>query len=205
MPFLNFEPNNLRVAAGAILRGVSGIRQSHLIPMAESDTRYDELFERINLAEDDLAWKWPQWKSENRIKFREEDVGGPELRQERALIAGYLHNDTMQLHPRRTLDQFYYHMLGEEELERRDQDQVIFRWMAKLKAQAEEEQQARSAQGKQPRIEGKKMNFDPKVLMVDQLWLWVIDESECLPSVFLEAVNTSSDVLVWEIKLIVTA
>src|SRR5690606_35033210 len=28
-----------------------------------------------------------------------------------------------------------------------------------------------------------KMSFDPKVLMVDQLWLWVIDESECLLSI----------------------
>ncbi|RPA85383.1 hypothetical protein BJ508DRAFT_412163 [Ascobolus immersus RN42] len=180
MPFLNFEPNHLRVAAGAIIRGVSSSKPAHLNMMRDPT----DLIDCIAQADDDLKWKWPQWKSETRIKYKQADIEGSELKHERALIAGYLHNDPMQLHPRRTLDQFYYHMLGEEELERRDQDQVIFRWMSELQeASAQEEVlRSKSAQGKSRRS-SRKMP-DPKVLMVDQLWLWVVDEKTvitCFP------------------------
>lgn len=58
------------------------------------------------------------------------------------------------LHPRRTLDQFYYYML--DDTEARDEDQVVHKWAIK--------QQARR---KMP---------DTHVLMVDQLWLWVLNE-----------------------------
>ena len=52
------------------------------------------------------------------------------------------------LHPRRTLDQSYYWTL--ESTDRRDRDQVVYRW-------TKEEQMAR-------------------LVMVDQLWMWVLDE-----------------------------
>ena len=66
------------------------------------------------------------------------------------LIRAYLNHD-QPLHIRRTLDQFYYYML--EDTARRDKVQVVDRW-------------ARRELNDQ----------DPKVLMVDQLWLWIIND-----------------------------
>lgn len=51
-----------------------------------------------------------------------------------------------QLHPRRTLDQFLYHGIDTTQ---RDNDQVVWRYC-------------------------KKHRFEPKVFMVDQLWLWIL-------------------------------
>ncbi|KAI8934166.1 hypothetical protein NX059_008919 [Plenodomus lindquistii] len=66
--------------------------------------------------------------------------------EEKALIRTYLH-DPPALHIRRTLDNFYYHML--ETTKDRDQDQVVSRWSQKIKSQARH-----------------------NVIMVDQLWLF---------------------------------
>jgi hypothetical protein len=69
-----------------------------------------------------------------------------------ALIKGYI-SDTRPLHCRRTLDQYSYYML--ETTERRDKDQVVFRW-------ATDQQDMPVAEA--------------PVLMVDQLWLWVLPD-----------------------------
>lgn len=79
----------------------------------------------------------------------EDDVGVPTVREltpDQALIKGYLNH---KLHVRRTLDQFYYSMLNTW---KRDGDQVVYRY-ARSKGALER---------------------DVKILMVDQLWLWVI-------------------------------
>src|SRR6266536_3870270 len=69
------------------------------------------------------------------------------------------------LHPRRTLDQFYYYML--EDTEMRDKTQVIYHW-----AERQRQLHGHSGQGMQ------KVGPNMHVMMVDQLWLWIIDESE---------------------------
>ncbi|KAK0673165.1 hypothetical protein QBC41DRAFT_352872 [Cercophora samala] len=79
-----------------------------------------------------------------------------------ALIDGYIHaQDVLPLHCRRTLDQYSYYML--ETTERRDKDQVVYRWATK---------------------HGKPKNTAP-ILMVDQLWLWVLPDGTvitCMPN-----------------------
>ncbi|KAK4139643.1 uncharacterized protein C8A04DRAFT_15671 [Dichotomopilus funicola] len=60
------------------------------------------------------------------------------------------------LHCRRTLDQFTYHML--HDTERRDNSQVMSRWVSK----------------DEPSIS----RDDCPVLMVDQLWLWVLEDDK---------------------------
>jgi hypothetical protein len=65
---------------------------------------------------------------------------------EESLLLAYLPNS---LHVRRTLDQYYYYML--EDTRRRDADQVVTRWA---------EKQLRKSYH--------------NILMVDQLWIWVI-------------------------------
>lgn len=80
------------------------------------------------------------------------------------LLAAYRDNDH-PLHVRRTLDQYFYHML--QNTRSRDTDQVISRFQSKH-------------------------DLKPAILtMVDQLWLWVvsgvdddIDESDREPSCF---------------------
>jgi hypothetical protein len=67
------------------------------------------------------------------------------------LIEGYISKSANKpLHCRRTLDQYSYYML--ETTDRRDEDQVVFRW-AKERSQA-------------------------PILMVDQLWLWVLPDGD---------------------------
>jgi hypothetical protein len=66
--------------------------------------------------------------------------------EEKALMRYYLNNPPA-LHVRRTLDQYYYHML--ESTQERDKDQVVSRWYQRVKGQSRH-----------------------NILMVDQLWLW---------------------------------
>jgi hypothetical protein len=72
------------------------------------------------------------------------------------LLSAYLHvNGTKPLHCRRTLDQFSSYMLDSKLIEDRDRNQVIYQWVRKtLRAR------------------------DAPVLMVDQLWLWVLHDGE---------------------------
>jgi hypothetical protein len=66
------------------------------------------------------------------------------------LIRAHLATSTVSLHVRRTLDQSFYHNIDTED---RDQDQVVYRYQ----------------------IKGKNLNeCDPKIVMVDQLWMWIL-------------------------------
>ncbi len=72
-------------------------------------------------------------------------------------IMEHLHSSP-PLHMRRTIDQYYYPTV--EDSSQRDQDQVVCR--------------------------GTRSKNDPdamaRVVMVDQLWLWILDDSQCFPS-----------------------
>jgi hypothetical protein len=70
------------------------------------------------------------------------------------LLRHYLHNDP-PLHIRRTLDQYYFLTL--EDTSARDRDQVVYR----------ETKAGRRFQSRNTRV-----------VMVDQLWLWILDDSK---------------------------
>jgi hypothetical protein len=143
------------------------------------------------------------------------------------MLCAYLYHHP-PVHARRTLDQFYYHML--ENTEERDQDQVITRyyhnvWKRSLKAPIDEDEfnfampavqkhefpfHLDNVMEERPTIEhrdtirsnhstedflppgradsslARKISKTPSteakeprfVMMVDQLWLWILDESE---------------------------
>jgi hypothetical protein len=74
-----------------------------------------------------------------------------DIAQDRALLETYLHKKP-PLHPRRTLDQSYYWKL--EDTRARDRDQVVYRG---------------TRTGKDPRR-------TTRVIMVDQLWLYILDD-----------------------------
>lgn len=68
------------------------------------------------------------------------------------LFDAHLSSSTTSLHVRRTLDQFFYPNIDTKS---RDQDQVVYRY-----------------QTKGPGREG--LGTEPKIFMVDQLWMWVL-------------------------------
>lgn len=68
------------------------------------------------------------------------------------LIRAHLATSTVSLHVRRTLDQSFYHNIDTRD---RDVDQVVYRFQ----------------------LQGKDLNdtdCDPKIVMVDQLWMWIL-------------------------------
>ncbi|KAJ6191165.1 hypothetical protein N7519_001186 [Penicillium mononematosum] len=65
------------------------------------------------------------------------------------LIDAHLSSSSTSLHVRRTLDQFFYPNIDTQS---RDQDQVVYRYQTKSPG----------------------MGAEPKIFMVDQLWMWVL-------------------------------
>ena len=68
------------------------------------------------------------------------------------LIRAHLNSSTSSLHVRRTLDQFFYHNI---DCQGRDEGQVVYRYQTDL---SEEDDATK----------------DPKIFMVDQLWMWIL-------------------------------
>lgn len=98
-----------------------------------------------------------------------------EFRTEARLIGTYLHGDA-PLHPRRTLDQSYYGAL--KNTGTRDRDQVVYRATTPQPHDCYEHLDERTGKCRQCLEDIKKV---PRLIMVDQLWLWILDESEYLP------------------------
>lgn len=73
------------------------------------------------------------------------------------LIQGYLKSgaggEVPPLQIRRTLDHYFYSHL--DNTSKRDSDQVVQRYTSKI------------------------MDMEPKMFMVDQLWLWILDNGMC--------------------------
>ena len=95
----------------------------------------------------------------------------PQSDRDSALIKGYMTSSTRPLHCRRTLDQYSYYML--ETTERRDKDQVVYRW-AKTRAKAKTE---------------------TPILMVDQLWLWILPDGK--PMINIDSSNVYGEANVY--------
>lgn len=77
-----------------------------------------------------------------------------ELEPDMMLVRSHL-NGEPSFHPRRTLDQSYYFKL--DNTDSRDEDQVVYRG---TKAE-------------------RKIHGNTRVIMVDQLWLYILDDCEC--------------------------
>jgi ankyrin repeat protein/Mg2+ and Co2+ transporter CorA len=69
------------------------------------------------------------------------------------LLRAHLTSSHISLHVRRTLDQFFYHNIDTRS---RDQDQVVYRYQTQHLSEEE------------------KCDADPKIFMVDQLWMWIL-------------------------------
>jgi hypothetical protein len=85
------------------------------------------------------------------------------------IIQGYFNSKEAPVHCRRTLDQFYYHML--ESTDRRDMDQVMFKSAKRFTGEPFPDNESVSARTTE------NLN-DLPVVMVDQLWLWIVDDGK---------------------------
>lgn len=97
------------------------------------------------------------------------------------IIGQYLMNSS-PLHPRRTLDQSYYWTL--RDTRSRDRDQVVYRGTApspKLLHHDCPKKFTKREKKEKPCVQchenSKKV---ARVVMVDQLWMWILDESKCI-------------------------
>ena len=114
---------------------------------------------------------------------------------ESKIIWQYLKSD-LPLHCRRTLDQFGYPSLRNTAV--RDADQVLYK-RTKVDKDTPAPQEYGSKQrknlgrgiGRQSSIAGAHEDVIAKVLMVDQLWLWVLDGGKCST---ITTWGTSSDI-----------
>lgn len=90
----------------------------------------------------------------------------PESKREglqQSVSSKYLDHDP-PLHPRRSLDQFYYSSLSDTR--ERDADQTVSKWTGSQSKIAED-----------GRDEAER---DSLIVMVDQLWVWVLNERKFL-------------------------
>jgi hypothetical protein len=94
--------------------------------------------------------------------------------QEEMLLKEFLHSNP-PFHPRRTLDQSYYWTI--QSTKKRDRDQVVFRGTAakqKFIHSAHCKTKKDEPSCRQCRDDIRKV---PRVIMVDQLWLWILNGS----------------------------
>lgn len=118
---------------------------------------------------------------------------------ESALINGYISpsDDTGPLHCRRTLDQYSYYML--ETTERRDKDQVVYRWAEKQRkanqlrelTSWETSQQGDSTLSLENLPSDSTLRNSTPIVMIDQLWLWVLPNGTKLHPFALKKTNCS--------------
>jgi hypothetical protein len=122
----------------------------------DSYGNYDELHDIYELASQSMLSHWlPELHRVNPDDER--------LRMEIQLAHGNLKGNR-PLHPRRTLDQFYYSSLRNTMT--RDSDQTISKWT-----------------GSDLQGDGRPRAADDSLLiMVDQLWCFVLDDSKCSSS-----------------------
>ena len=91
-------------------------------------------------------------------KYAPESHEGPEATRDKALFRAYLNTTEVSLHIRRTLDQFFYHNIDTKQ---RDSSQVIHRYQDVVEKSHPSQQ---------------------KVLMVDQLWMWILGKKLVITS-----------------------
>jgi len=98
-----------------------------------------------------------------------------EFHQDSNMLQKYLHNDP-PIHIRRTLDQYYFMTL--ESTKTRDSDQVVHR-------------ETRGNRLKSHHSD----NHGTRLVMVDQLWLWILDDSKATSLHFLDYIMETDDEL----------
>ncbi|KAF2836661.1 hypothetical protein M501DRAFT_222725 [Patellaria atrata CBS 101060] len=108
-----------------------------------------------------------------------------------------------ELHMRRSLDQFYYHALDKDDIRRRDEDQVMYKWYKENKLaesySAYKEQGKDKIEANDIMTEDEFIRKDCKIVMVDQLWCWIIGDHTVITS-FPEAAEVTDENIIDKIE-----
>lgn len=154
MPFLHWDLAHQLQRRNACIQLARERRAVGARPSIEVMSQYAEDYAR-KISDDRIDTKNEQADNPYAVMTRHE----LELRRYRRLytvdelaLLGYL-NVVSPIHPRRTLDHSRYPTLDGPDIENRDRDQVVYRHT-------------------------KSMRLKPRLIMVDQLWMWIIDGSE---------------------------
>jgi len=200
MPYLHWETDRRRARAAKIIKKTSHAKMAAVddVVNATASTFIESTIERAT--SDGIPYTFQTRTETSRRKLAtrpvtNKTIQGQSLLGRMLLLAATLyeamdaHTDEMliqryltatpPLHPRRTLDQSYYWTL--KDTRKRDRDQVVYRgtapnptlmhhWCLKGK-KGDKNVKPSCAQC----IEDVKRV--PRVIMCDQLWMWVLDES----------------------------
>ena len=157
MPYLHWETNSRRARMAEVVEEITKGKKNPL-RTKRPDEKENAGAAIFHAAQIKLRAKYG-WKGQARTKCL-----GPYLMSiaklydamdyeaDERLLRDHLH-EKPPLHIRRTLDQSYFWTL--EDTTSRDKDQVVYR----------------GTRGG--------TNWNARVVMVDQLWLWILDEREC--------------------------
>jgi len=167
MPYLHWQTDRGRILSAESIKQASILRSMTLLEavnQAQSRSHAHQRQEAESVSDQPVSSKQALGLLLLRAASLLESM---EFHVEEQLVHKYLHNDP-PLHPRRTLDQSYYGAL--KSTGARDRDQVVYRGTTP----EEHECSYDSSTCAQCAEDIRKV---PRLIMVDQLWLWILDES----------------------------
>ena len=189
MPYLHWETDRARMMSASVIKEAGKIRFSNLAEVVDQATANEQTsrIAHVNVTPDskgsDTHLPLPSYnvtkapKSLRRaalgklLRLAANILEGVDSHVDEKLLFEYVHADP-PLQPRRTLDQSYYGAL--KSTQARDRDQVVYRATAPMAHECDiEEGRCLICQENSQKL--------PRLIMVDQLWLWILDES-MLPS-----------------------
>lgn len=188
MPYLHWETDRGRIQTAAAIKEASAVKVSmaEIVVKAKAANEQSSQANRNSTTRNDLnQFQHPDRPMFPATKIQKRKLLGEVLLQaaalmeaidcriEEKLIQEYLHKKP-PLHPRRTLDQSYYGAL--KDTGTRDRDQVVYRATTPVGHECQEniDSDDRWMKCKQCQEDSRKV---PRLIMVDQLWLWILDES----------------------------
>lgn len=187
MPYLHWETDRGRTKSAEVIKEISKMRFSTLGEVVEQVTANENarFGQPQHLNHDTLLPHPPSYNATKAPLADRREALGKLLRTaaqlseamdshlDEKLMYEYLHADP-PLQPRRTLDQSYYGAL--KSTQARDRDQVVYRATTPTQHVCVK----RNPNDKCPDCQ-QDIRKVPRLIMVDQLWMWILDESMFLP------------------------
>jgi hypothetical protein len=187
MPYLHWETDRGRMKSASAIKEAGKIRFSTMAEVVDQATANEQNARtgHINVTPGSKGFEThlplPSYNvTKAPLQLRREALGrllrlaanvseGMNSHVDEKLMLEYLHADP-PLQPRRTLDQSYYGALKNTEV--RDRDQVVYRATTPMPHECDRKHPKDQCLTCQENI--RKV---PRLIMVDQLWLWILDES----------------------------
>jgi hypothetical protein len=171
MHYLHWETDRGRTRSANAIKEASKAQFSTLAEVVEEVTANEHPANEQNSAEEKTSPTMKRRIGLAKMLFHAAKLSeAMDSYSDEKLIYENLHEDP-PLHPRRTLDQSYYGAL--KNTEARDRDQVIYRATTpQYHDCVKNENDGKCDQCRDD------IKMVPRVIMVDQLWMWILDQSK---------------------------